>query len=63
MDRARVDARFLSFQEGATLRNENCVSIVRVGEINRYVLQDVFSSLSFPTHYVFVGRLKRGPNE
>jgi hypothetical protein len=61
MDRARVEACFLSFQEGATLRNENCVSIVRVGGINRYVLQDVFSSLFLPTRYVFVGRLKRSP--
>ena len=61
MDRARVEACFLSFQKGATLRNENCVSIVRVSGINRYVVQDVFSSLSVPTHYVFVGRLKRSP--
>jgi len=59
--RARVEARFLSFQEGATLRNENSVSIVSVRGINCYVLQDVFSSLSLPTHHVFVGRLKRSP--
>ena len=56
-----MEACFLSFQEGATLRNENSVSIVRVAGINRYVLQNVFSSLSLPTHYVFVGRLKRSP--
>ena len=61
MNSARVEACFLSFQKGATLRNENCVSIVRVGGINRYVLQDVSPSLSLPTHYVFVGRLKRSP--
>jgi hypothetical protein len=61
MDRARVEACFLSFQKGATLRNENCVSIVRVSGINRYVLQNVYSSLSLPTHYVLVGRLKRSP--
>ena len=61
MDRARVEACFLFFQKGAALRNENCVSIVRVGGINRYVVQDVFSSLSVPTHYVFVGRLKGSP--
>jgi len=61
MDRARVEACFLFFQKGATLRKENCVWIVRVGGINRYVVQDVFSSLSVPTHYVFVGRLKRSP--
>lgn len=59
--RARVEARFLSFQEGATLRNENSVSIVRVSGINRYVLQDVSSSLPLPTHHVLVGRLKRPP--
>jgi hypothetical protein len=61
MDHARVEACFLSFQKGATLRKENSVSIVRVSGINRYVFQDVFSSLSLPTHYVFVGRLKRPP--
>ena len=61
LDRARVEACFLSFQEGATLRNENSVSIVRVSGINRYVLQDVSSSLSLPTQYVLVGRLKRPP--
>ena len=38
MDRARVEACFLSFQKGATLRKENSVSIVRVVGINRYVL-------------------------
>ena len=61
MDRARVEACFLSFQKGTTLRNENCVSIVRVCGINPYVLQNVYSSLSLPTHYVLVGRLKRSP--
>ena len=61
MDRARVEACFLSFQKGATLRKENCVSIVRVSGINGYVLQNVYSSLSPPTHYVLVGRLKRSP--
>ena len=61
MDRARVEACFLSFQKGATLRYENCVLIVRVSGINRYVLQDVFSSLPLPTHYVLVGHLKRAP--
>jgi len=60
MDRARVEACLLSFQKGATLRNENCV-LMRVSGINRYVLQDVFSSLHLPTHYVLVGRLKRAP--
>ena len=61
MDRARVEACFLSFQKGAALRDENCVLIVRVSGINRYMLQDVFSSLPFPTHYVLVGRLKGSP--
>jgi hypothetical protein len=61
MDHARVEACFLSFQKGATLRNENSVSIVRVSGINRYVLQNVYSSLSLPTHDVLVGRLKRTP--
>ena len=61
MDRARVEACFLSFQKGATLCNENCVSIVRVSGVNRYVLQDVFSPLSLPTHYILVGRLKGSP--
>ena len=51
----------MPFQKGAALRNENSVSIVRVSGINRYVLQDVFSSLPFPTHYVLVGRLKGSP--
>ena len=61
VDCARVEACFLSFQEGATLRNENSMSIVRVRGVNRYVLQDVFSSLSLPTHYILVGRLKGSP--
>ena len=61
MDRARVEACLLPFQEGATLRNENSVSIMRVTGINRYVLQNVYSSFPLPTHYVLVGRLKRPP--
>ena len=61
MDRARVEARFLPFQEGATLRNENSVSIMRVSGINRYMLQDISSSLSLPTQYILVGCLKRSP--
>ena len=61
MDRARVEACLLSFQEGATLRNENSVSIMRVTGINRYMLQDISSSLSLPTQYILVGRLKKPP--
>ena len=61
MNRARVEASFLSSQKGATLCNENCASIVRVSGVDRYVLQDVFSSLSLPTHHIFVGRLKGSP--
>ena len=52
----------MSFQEGAALGDENCVLIVRVSGVNgRCVLQDVFSSLSFPAHYVLVSRLKGPP--
>lgn len=61
MDHARVEACFLSFQKWATLCNENRVSIVRVSGVNRYVLQDVLSSLSLPSHYILVGRLKGSP--
>jgi hypothetical protein len=61
VDCTRVEACFLSFQKAAALRNENCVLIVRGDGINRYVLQNVFSSLPFPTHYILVSRLKGSP--
>ena len=50
MGRARVEACALSFEKGATLRNENSILIVRGDGINRYVLPKVFSSLPLPTH-------------
>jgi hypothetical protein len=61
MDRARIEAFLLFLQEGATLRNENSVPIMRISGINRYLLQNVYSSFPLPTHYVLVGRLKRSP--